>query len=180
MKDLITTIRLFVVLTVLAGVLYPLAVTGLGMALFGSQAAGSPLDQGGVVRGSALVAQKFASEKFFHSRPSAGDYGTMPSGASNLSPLAKKQIEAVEGRMKSYPAAGADLYYASGSGLDPHITPQSASAQAERVARARCTPVADIQQAVTSQTRQAILEPELVNVVQLNLLLEQKGYACKP
>ncbi len=180
MRDLITTVRLFAVLTVLTGVLYPLAVTGLGGALFSSQALGSPVAQGGVVRGSSQVAQKFTADKFFHSRPSAGDHGTMPSGASNLSPVARKQIEAVEARMKAYPGASADLYYASGSGLDPHISPQSALIQVERVARARCTSAAEIQGAVAGQTRQAAFEPPFVNVLMLNLLLEERGYGCKP
>lgn len=179
MRDLITTVRMFAILTALTGVLYPLAVMGLGRVFFGSQAQGSPVVQGGVVRGSTLVAQKFTADKFFHSRPSAGDYGTMPSGASNLSPVAKKQIEAVEARMKAQPGAGADLYYTSGSGLDPHISPQSAAAQVERVAKARCTSAVEIQNAVLEQTRQAALEPPLINVLQLNLLLEEKGYVCK-
>jgi K+-transporting ATPase ATPase C chain len=179
MRDLITTIRLFAALTVLTGILYPLAVTGIGRALFSSESTGSPVSQGGVVCGSALVGQKFTADKFFRSRPSAGDYGTMPSGASNLSPLAKKQIEAVEARMKSDPGAASDLYYTSGSGLDPDITPQSAAAQAERVARARCVSLEEIKQAIAGQTRQAALEPALVNVLKLNLMLEEKGYACK-
>jgi K+-transporting ATPase ATPase C chain len=180
MRHLITSIRLFAALTVLTGILYPLAVTGIGRALFSSESAGNPVSQGGVVRGSALVGQKFTADKFFRSRPSAGDYGTMPSAASNLSPLAKKQIEAVEARMKSDPGAASEMYYTSGSGLDPDITPQSAAAQAERVARARCVSLEEIKQAIAGQTRQAALEPPLVNVLKLNLLLEEKGYACKP
>ena len=180
MKDLYTACRLLALLTVLTGIVYPLAVTGPGQFFFSSQSAGSPVVQAGMVRGSLLVAQKFKEDKFFQSRPSAGDYETMPSSASNLSPVAQKQLEAVQARMKSYPGAGSEFYYASASGLDPDISPRSAAVQMERVAKARCTSLDEVRAAVNQKTRQAVLEPPLINVLELNLLLEEKEYACKP
>lgn len=178
MKNFAATLRLFSALTILTGIIYPAVITMAGRTFFPSEAQGSPVRYTGTVRGSALVGQKFTQDQFFHARPSAGDYGTMPSGASNLSPLAMKQGFAVEARMKSLPGAGADLYYASGSGLDPHISVESAAAQSERVARARCTSLDEVRIAIAGQTRQAMFEPPLINVLQLNLFLEGKGYVC--
>lgn len=141
---LLPAARLFVTLTVLTGVLYPLAVTGLASLLFPHRAGGSLVVRDGDVIGSELLAQKFNGARYFWPRPSAVDYATVPSAASNLGWTSAKLKASVLKREKSlkrsHPYADdipAEMLFASGSGLDPHISPEAARFQMERIAKAR-------------------------------------------
>ncbi len=133
--------RLFLVLMFLTGVIYPAGITIMAEALFPSQAAGTILQRNGISVGSVLLAQKFESPAYFHTRPSACDFNTVPAGASNQGPTSRMLKEVVQERAaRLLPFAGPvppDLLLASGSGLDPHITPASVAFQMDRVARTR-------------------------------------------
>ncbi|MDQ2780529.1 MAG: potassium-transporting ATPase subunit KdpC [Pseudomonadota bacterium] len=177
---------LFVVLSVLTGLVYPLVVTGIAQAAFPQRAAGSLIVRGGKIVGSSLIGQSFTDPEFFWGRPSATSpmpYNGGSSGGSNQGPLNPALIEAVKGRVVALRAADpgntapvpVDLVTASGSGLDPQISVAGARYQAARVARVRGVPVARIEQLIAQQTETPILgflgEPR-VNVLQLNLALQ--------
>jgi K+-transporting ATPase ATPase C chain len=182
---------LTLVFTLLTGVLYPLAVTGVGQALLPAQANGSLVTRGGVIIGSSLVGQSFTSERYFHGRPSAtsaadpadagktvdAPYNAASSTGSNLGPSSKALLDAVEARARALGSGRqpADLVTASASGLDPHISPAGAVAQVARVARARNLPAAQVRALVDRQTEGRNLgvfgEPR-VNVLALNLALD--------
>jgi len=176
-----------VVTIVLTGVIYPLVVWGIGAVLFPRQASGSLLTSAdGSVIGSSLIGQSFASDKYFHSRPSAAGangYDAMASSFSNLGPTSKALISAVETRLAEVVRAdGAtrgsvpvDMVTASASGLDPDISPDNAALQTSRVARTRGLSVGAVKQLVAAHTRGRDLgflgEPR-VNVLELNLALD--------
>jgi K+-transporting ATPase ATPase C chain len=177
---------LFALLTLLTGVAYPLAVTGLGRLLFPAQARGSLVEHDGRVVGSALIGQRFAQPGHVWGRPSATSpepNNAAASGGSNLGPLAPALADAVRGRIAALRAAdpGAagpvpvDLVTASGSGLDPHLSVAAARHQAARVARARGVPEATVLGAIDAATEGRFLglagEPR-VNVLRLNLALD--------
>lgn len=142
-----TSLRMLLIFTVLTGLAYPLLVTAVARLAFRDLSEGSLVrDLGGTIVGSRLLAQKFQSDRYFWPRPSAADYATIPSGASNLSLDSAALKKAVEERAMALRKADglgesvevpADLVYASGSGLDPHISPHAALFQCTRVARAR-------------------------------------------
>lgn len=177
-------VSLFLVLSVVTGLLYPLAVTGVGQGLLAEQAQGSLLRRGdGVPVGSRLIGQAFTDPGHFWSRPSATapmPYNAVNSAGSNLGPLNPALTEAVRARVQALRAADpgntrtvpVDLVTASGSGLDPHISVAAALYQAERVARVRGLPTEVILDLVHRHTEQPWLgflgEPR-VNVLQLNL-----------
>ncbi len=188
MKSLIRpAVSLFVALSVVTGVLYPLAVTGAAMALFPQQAQGSLIVKDGVTVGSSLIGQSFTDPKYFWSRPSAT--GPMPynggaSSGSNQGPLNPALVEAVKGRVAALKAADpgnvrpvpVDLVTASGSGLDPHISVAAALYQLDRVARVRQLLSVDLRQLVRRHTESALfgfLGEERVNVLELNLELDR-------
>ena len=179
------TLVLFTALTLVVGVAYPLAVTGVAKVLFPAQAAGSLIERGGQTVGSALIGQRFSDPKHFWGRPSA----TTPmannganSGGSNLGPLNPALLDAVSRRIKDLRAADpgntlpipVDLVTASASGLDPDLSVAGANYQAARVARSRGVPLAQVQAAIQRHTEGAWLgflgEPR-VNVLTLNLAL---------
>lgn len=164
-------IRTLLTLTLLLGVGYPLAVTGLAQVLFPWQANGSQLtDAKQQLVGSALLAQKFERAEYFHSRPSASDFTTIGSGASNLgvsSPL-RSEFAKAQGNYQS-PA----MLTRSGSGLDPHLPLDAVLAQVDRVAKQRGLDPASLTEQVKSSTQAGILGPQVVNILQLNLLLDQ-------
>jgi K+-transporting ATPase ATPase C chain len=189
-------IVLVVALTLITGLIYPLVMTGLAQVLFPRQANGSLVEQGGKVVGSALIGQPFNGDGYFHGRPSAttrpdpndatktvdAPYNAANSGGSNLGPTNKALIERVKGEVDKLqaqkPAAQVpiDLVTTSGSGLDPHITPQAALFQVPRVAKARNIPQDRILQLVDQNTEGRTLgllgEPR-VNVLALNMALDR-------
>lgn len=185
MKHTITALRMTVVTTILLGLAYPLAVTGLAQWLFPSQANGSMVTRDGAIVGSALLGQTFTSAYYFHGRPSAAGagYDAANSGGSNLGPTNKKLIDAVTANVAAARAENpgvpvpVDLVTASGSGLDPHVSPAAALFQVPRVARERHATEADVRALVTSKIegRQfGLLGEPRVNVLLLNLALDEK------
>lgn len=181
-------LTLFVVLSALTGLAYPLAVTGIAKAAFPDQAAGSLVVQGGKTVGSALIGQPFSDPGHFWGRPSATapmPYNAAASGGANQGPTHPALVEAVKGRIDALRAADpgntapvpADLVTTSASGLDPHISPEGARYQVGRVAAARRVPAEKVQALVDAHTEPAHFggffgEPR-VNVLQLNLALDQ-------
>jgi K+-transporting ATPase ATPase C chain len=188
MKNILRpAIVLFAALTVLTGVVYPLAVTGIGRTLFPAQAAGSLIVRDGKTIGSALIAQGFSAPAHFWSRPSATapqPYNAANSGGSNLGPLNPALVEAVQARIAALKAADpgntlpvpVDLVTASASGLDPDISLAAAQYQAARVALASGVPLAQVQALIDANAQRAWLgfigEPR-VNVLALNLALDK-------
>ncbi|MEW5934063.1 MAG: potassium-transporting ATPase subunit KdpC [Bacillota bacterium] len=187
-KTMMTAAVMFCLLSLLTGVLYPLATAGLARALLPHQAAGQLLYRDGRPVGSALIGQNFTRPEYFHGRPSCagpGGYDASASGASNFGPTNRKLLEAVARRLAEVRAenglpAGtpvpADLVTASGSGLDPEISPEAAYLQVARVARARNLP----EEVVRALVDKSIVGPELgvlgeprVNVLKLNLELDR-------
>lgn len=180
MKTLLQAFRLLVVLSLLTGIVYPVVILLLGQTLFSRQANGSLVLRDGKPAGSALLAQKFESTRYFWSRPSAGDYATVPSGASNLGPTSKALREAVEQRRanlaRTIPDPADDLLTTSGSGLDPHISPLAAAQQIARVAASRSISPDHVQQLVAKYTESpqfGIFGESRINVLALNLALDK-------
>lgn len=168
---------MLVALTLITGVAYPLLVTGVAGALFPKQAAGSLIEKNGTVVGSELVGQKFEKDIYFWPRPSAGDYNPLPSGGSNLGSTAKKLKEQVDAARAKYgPDVPQDLIFASGSGLDPQISPDAAFFQVGRVAKARGASEDEIRKLVESKIegyQLGFLGRPRVNVLALNLALDE-------
>ncbi|WP_296232318.1 potassium-transporting ATPase subunit KdpC [Pseudomonas sp. UBA4617] len=170
-------LSLALLMTLLTGALYPLAVTGIAQLAFPSQANGSLVrDDQGQVRGSALIAQDFRGDGWFHSRPSAGAFATVASSASNLSPSNPALAERVKGdaaaqyqaQQGAVPLA---LLTTSGSGLDPHLPPEAVAYQVPRVAAARQLPVERLQGLLEEATLHPLIGPPVVNVLALNQAL---------
>jgi K+-transporting ATPase ATPase C chain len=180
------SISLLFVMTLLLGVVYPLAITGLARAVFPSQAAGSLIHRGNVLVGSSLIGQSFSDPKYFWGRPSATapqPYNGLASGGSNLGPLNPALLDKVAGQVKllhdadpdNTRPAPVDLVAASASGLDPEISPAAADYQASRVARLRNLPLATVQSLVAQHQKRAlfdVLGEARVNVLELNLALD--------
>lgn len=177
MKLLIQSILLTIVFSVLTGVIYPLAITGISQVAFHDKANGSLVGRNGQPVGSELLAQKFESPRYFWPRPSAGDYGTVPSGASNLGPTSAALRSNVTAHAAKLGAnAPADLLFASGSGLDPHISPEAARFQIARVATARgvsADQIAALVEKFVEPPQWGFLGEARVNVLKLNLALDQ-------
>ena len=176
MKTILQALRLFLLLTLLTGVAYPVAVTVAARLVFPNQSSGSLIFRDGQAVGSALLAQKFESERYFWPRPSAGDYATVPSGASNLGPTSEALKKALAERRAKFGAdAPVEMLTASGSGLDPHISPQAATQQIFRVAAARRLDAARLSALVTECTEPpqwGVFGEPRVNVLTLNLRLD--------
>ncbi|HYW70843.1 MAG TPA: potassium-transporting ATPase subunit KdpC [Pyrinomonadaceae bacterium] len=186
MKNLITAILMTIVTTVLLGLIYPLAVTGLAQIIFPDKANGQLITNNGVIVGSRIIGQPFGGPGYFHSRPSAAGaagYDAGASSGSNLGPTSQKLIDRVKGDVERIQAENphqpvpVDLVTTSGSGLDPHISPAAAEFQVMRVARERGLSESEVRQIVTAHTEGRTLgllgEPR-VNVLELNLDLDNK------
>jgi potassium-transporting ATPase KdpC subunit len=194
-KEIRPAIVLVVALTIITGLIYPLAMTGIAGAIFPYQAEGSLIEKDGKVVGSALIGQVFESDKYFHGRPSATTapdpndstktvpvpYNAANSGGSNLGPTNKALIDRVQGDVDKLKAENPsmpvpqDLVTTSASGLDPHISPEAALFQVPRIAKARNLPEDRVRQLVADNTEGRLfgLLGELrVNVLQLNLALD--------
>lgn len=179
MRNAITALKLFLCMTVITGILYPLAVWAGARAIFKGKAEGSLLTAHGRVVGSGLVGQEFSRPGYFWSRPSATGYNPMPSGGSNLSLTGAQLMVAIQERAKKFPrgTVPSDLLLASGSGLDPHISPAAALVQCDRVAAARGASKGDIISLINNMTEQrqaGFLGEPRVNVLLLNLMLDGK------
>lgn len=187
MKELRTALLLLVAMTAIAGLLYPLAVTGVAQAVFPDQASGSLIHKDGKILGSTLIGQHFDTADFFWGRLSATSptpYNATASGGSNLGPLNERLAEAVQQRIRALREVDplqsgpipVDLVTASASGLDPHISPAAAYFQAARVAQARGLEPARVRNLVDAsiESRQlGFLGEPRVNVLQLNLALAE-------
>ena len=186
LEQLWPAVRTTLVLTVLTGMLYPALVTGIAQAIFPKQANGSLIEVKGKLAGSELIGQKFAQPEYFQGRPSgAGDgYDAANSGATNLGPTSQKLVDRIKGDVDKFRKENpdfsgpfpADLLTSSASGLDPHISPASASAQSARVAKARGVAQdrirARIESAIEPRQLGFLGEPR-VNVLKINLALDR-------
>ena len=177
MKTTLESLRIYIVLTLLTGIIYPLAMTGVAQLFFPTQANGSRILVQDKLVGSDLIAQKFESPRYFWPRPSAADYATVASGASNKGPTAADLKKSIDERRQKFGAdAPVDLLTASGSGLDPHISPEAALSQIPRVAAARHIPADKIFSLVgkiAEAPQLGFLGEPRVNVLRLNRALDQ-------
>src|SRR6202046_261900 len=195
LKEIRPAIIVLVVLTLITGLAYPLAMTAIAGAIFPKQAAGSLIENNGKVVGSALIGQEFKDDKYFHGRPSAttapdpadasktvpAPYNAANSGGSNLGPTSKalndRIKEDVDKLKAENPSAAVpvDLVTTAGSGLDPDISPEAALFQVPRIAKARNMSEDRVRQLVTEQTEgrlAGLLGEPRVNVLELNLALD--------
>ena len=172
-RPALTLLALF---TLLLGLAYPLAITGVAQLAFAHQANGSPVVIGDHVIGSDLIGQDFAGDRYFHSRPSAVAYNAAGSGGSNLGPLSQRLIDRVTADVAGRQGVPADAVTTSASGLDPDISPANAFTQVARVAAARGMTPAELTALVQAQTAGRLFgligEPR-VNVLRLNLALDK-------
>jgi K+-transporting ATPase ATPase C chain len=183
LKELKPAILITFVLTIITGILYPLAVTGIAQTIFHKQANGSLIERDGKVIGSEIIGQNFTRPEYFHPRPSQNSYDAANSGGSNLGPtnpaLADRLKKDAAQFRKDNPdytgAIPADAITTSGSGLDPEISPANAIAQSARVAQARgasADAVRSLVEANTQQRELGVLGEPRVNVLKLNMALD--------
>ena len=186
MKDFIIAIRLFVALTILTSVIYPLSVTGIAQAAFKNQANGSLIVKNGKVVGSKLIGQQFDDPKYLWGRPSATSpvpYNAASSGGSNLGPTNPALKDGLTAAVKQFRDADpgnsqpvpTELVTASGSGLDPHVSVASAEYQLARIAKARNVPETKLHELVVQLTEPrtfGLLGEPVVNVLEFNLALD--------
>lgn len=186
-KDFTSALRPAIVMTILfaalLGIVYPLAMTGIGQAIFPSQANGSLVIQDGKVIGSTVIGQAFTSDRYFQTRPSAAGkgYDGLSSSGSNYGPTSQALADRVKAdvakrRGEGVGAIPADLVTASASGLDPDLSPEAAAAQAPRIAKIRGLPESKIRALIDAKTAHPIagfLGEDRVNVLTLNLALDK-------
>lgn len=187
LKELRPALSMMIAMTVVTGIAYPLAVTGIAQSVFPTQAGGSLIEKEGKVIGSALIGQQFTGPGYFWGRPSAAGYGydAANSSGTNLGATSAKLIEQARERVAELKAAHpdqkgpvpADLVTSSGSGLDPHITPKAAAWQVKRVALVRQAPFEEVQRLMAEHTEPptfGLLGEPRVNVLKLNLALDER------
>jgi potassium-transporting ATPase KdpC subunit len=187
-EQILPGLRIKIFFTVLLGVIYPLTMTGISQVVFPHQANGSLIKVGDKVIGSEIIAQNFTKPEYFHPRPSvAGNNGfdATSSGGSNFGPTNKKLVDRVTASIEQFRKENpdfhgpipSDLVTTSASGLDPHVSPDSAAAQVGRVAAARGLSADQVNQIVNQFTERpdfGVLGESRVNVLKLNLALDQK------
>jgi K+-transporting ATPase ATPase C chain len=192
-KDFSAALRPALVMTILfaalLGIAYPLAMTGIGQAIFPSQANGSLVrDTRGTVVGSTVIGQAFTTDRYFQTRSSAAGkgYDGLSSSGSNLGPASQALVDRVKADVAKQRREGvsgplpADLLTASGSGLDPDLSPASALAQAPRIARVRGLSVEQLHDLVAKQSKGSVFGDEHVNVLALNRALDSLPRAAPP
>jgi K+-transporting ATPase ATPase C chain len=169
-------IKVFIFLVVVTGVVYPLMITVIGQTIFPFQANGSVLKLNEKIVGSKQIAQEFKADKFFHPRPSGVEYNPMSSGASNLGPVSKKLKDQIDAGQKE--GLQNEMLFTSGSGLDPHISFDSALLQVDRIVKARGFDenkkhqLIDIVKAATIHDKPIFFGSDMINVLELNIKLE--------
>ena len=179
-KNLLISLKLTLVMIILCAVLYPLLIAGIGKATPGG-GKGRTVSVNGKVVGYENVGQKFTDDKYFWGRPSAVDYNAAGSAGSNKGPSNPDYLKTVQARIDTFLVHNpgikkeeipADLVTASGSGLDPHISPASAYVQVKRVAAIRNLPQDKVRTLVDQQIENKVLGPSVVNVLKLNIALD--------
>jgi K+-transporting ATPase ATPase C chain len=186
-NQVITALKVLLIMTVITGVIYPVLILGIGQIAFNRKANGSLISRKGVILGSELIGQKFDSSAYFWPRPSAIDYNPLPSSGSNLGPTSKELKYLVTKRKAEFIWANgladstnvpAEMLFASASGLDPHISPQAVYLQVDRIAKARKFNENEMKE-LNALIQKMIEEPQFslfgeprVNVFLLNLELD--------
>jgi potassium-transporting ATPase KdpC subunit len=195
LREIRPALVIVISLTLLTGLVYPLAITAIANTIFPKQARGSLIEKNGIVIGSVLIGQEFKEDKYFHGRPSAttapdpndatksvpSPYNAGNSGGSNLGPTSKALFDRIKDDIEKLKADNVstpvpvDFVTTSGSGLDPHISPEAASFQVPRVAKARNLPAEKVRELITQNTSGrlfGVLSEPRVNVLELNLALD--------
>jgi len=187
-KHLFTAIRLFLILTTLTGIIYPLFVTVISRFVFPLKSSGSLIVKENKIIGSALIGQKFTDNKYFWSRPSAVDYQPMPSGATNLAQSSSKLKNQYDERksvfleknfLNSSSSIPLEMLFSSASGVDPHISPEAAFLQVERVAKARNFTIDEknslnkLIESLIEKPQMGFLGQPVINVLLLNLKVDK-------
>ena len=187
-KQTIIALKFLLAMTILTGIIYPVLMTGMAQLVFPFQANGSLIKKNGKIIGSELIGQKFDSSAYFWSRPSAVDYNPIPSGGSNLGPASnklKKQVSerravfAIKNSITDTTSIPKEMLFASASGLDPHISPQAAMMQVERVTKTRNFNTSQKQQLIdlinkgVEKPQFGVFGEERINVLILNIDLDE-------
>jgi K+-transporting ATPase ATPase C chain len=187
-KQIIITLKYFLIITILTGIIYPLFITVISIILFPDKASGSMIEKEGKIIGSKLIGQKFESDKYFWSRPSAIDYNPMPSGGSNSGPTSAALQKFYQDKQKNFSeknfvkdiaSVPNEMFFASASGVDPNISPISALFQVERIVKtrkfnkAKKEKVIELIDSLTEKPQFGFLGNEVVNVLLLNIELDK-------